>query len=77
MAVVVILVVTLLTAWVKQSAMLEVEVMKAVMIGLVATDIAGLHQEEVIVIICINCYCIFVREFTCCRHVFLKIQAAG
>ena len=48
--------------------MLEVDVVTAVIISLVATDVAGLFPGEVIVIICINCYC---------SYVVLCIEAAG
>ena len=42
--------------------MLEIDHMTAVIIGLVATDVVGLLQEEVIVINFINCYSILVCE---------------
>ena len=40
---------------------LEIDAMTAVMLSLVATDVAGL-LGQVTVIICINCYCIFIWE---------------
>ena len=41
--------------------MLEIDVVTAVMIGLVATDV-GLLQGDVVIINFINCYCILVCE---------------
>ena len=40
----------------------ERDVMTVVIIGLVVTDVTVLLQREMIVIICINCYCIFICE---------------
>ena len=46
MTVVIIVAVTLLTALVKQSVVLEIGVMRAVMICLVATDVADLLRSD-------------------------------
>ena len=53
-----IVAVSSLTAWVKQTVMLEVDVV----IGSVATDVAGALYGEVIVINYINCGCISMCE---------------